>query len=98
MRVSDVTRILDRAQQGDAKAAAELLPLVYEELRRLAAHKMGQEAAGQTLQATALVHEAWLRLIGDGQPHWQGRGHFFAAAAEAMRRLLAEALGVSSKT
>jgi len=88
--VSDVTHILDRAQQGDAKAAAELLPLVYEELRRLAAHKMAQEAAGQTLQATALVHEAWLRLIGDGQPRWQGRGHFFAAAAEAMRRILVE--------
>ena len=88
--MSDVTHILDRAQQGDAKAAAELLPLVYEELRRLAAHKMAQEAAGQTLQATALVHEAWLRLIGDGQPHWQGRGHFFAAAAEAMRRILVE--------
>ena len=88
--MSDVTRILDRAQQGDAKAAAELLPLVYEELRRLAAHKMAQEAAGQTLQATALVHEAWLRLVGDGQPRWQGRGHFFAAAAEAMRRILVE--------
>ena len=88
--MSDVTHILDRAQQGDAKAAAELLPLVYEELRRLAAHKMAQEAAGQTLQATALVHEAWLRLIGDGQPRWQGRGHFFAAAAEAMRRILVE--------
>jgi RNA polymerase sigma factor (TIGR02999 family) len=88
--VSDVTRILDRARQGDAKAAAELLPLVYEELRRLAAHKMAQEAAGQTLQATALVHEAWLRLVGDGQPRWQGRGHFFAAAAEAMRRILVE--------
>ena len=88
--MSDVTRILDRAQQGDSKAAAELLPLVYEELRRLATHKMGQEAAGQTLQATALVHEAWLRLIGDGQPRWEGRGHFFAAAAEAMRRILVE--------
>ena len=88
--MSDVTRILDRAQQGDSKAAAELLPLVYEELRRLAAHKMGHEAAGQTLQATALVHEAWLRLIGDGQPRWEGRGHFFAAAAEAMRRILVE--------
>ncbi|HEX9256352.1 MAG TPA: ECF-type sigma factor [Candidatus Angelobacter sp.] len=88
--MSDVTHILDRAQPGDEKAAAELLPLVYEELRRLAAHKMAQEAAGQTLQATALVHEAWLRLIGDGQPRWQGRGHFFAAAAEAMRRILVE--------
>jgi len=87
-RVSDVTRILDRVQHGDAKAADELLPLVYEELRRLAAHKMANEAAGQTLQPTALVHEAWLRLGGDDQPAWQNRAHFFAAAAEAMRRIL----------
>jgi len=86
--VSDVTRILDRVQHGDAKAADELLPLVYEELRRLAAHKMANEAAGQTLQPTALVHEAWLRLGGDDQPAWQNRAHFFAAAAEAMRRIL----------
>jgi RNA polymerase sigma factor (TIGR02999 family) len=88
--VSDVTHILERVEQGDGKAAEELLPLVYEELRKLAAHKMAQEVAGQTLQATALVHEAWLRLVGDGHPRWQGRGHFFAAAAEAMRRILVE--------
>jgi RNA polymerase sigma factor (TIGR02999 family) len=86
--VSDLTRILDRAQQGDARAADELLPLVYEELRKLAAHKMAGEVPGQTLQPTALVHEAWLRLGGDAQPNWQNRGHFFAAAAEAMRRIL----------
>src|SRR5213076_2434532 len=88
--MSDVTRILDRVQHGDAKAADELLPLVYEELRRLAAHKMANEAAGQTLQPTALVHEAWLCLGGDDQPAWQNRAHFFAAAAEAMRRILVE--------
>src|SRR6266487_3232997 len=87
-RVSDVTRILEAAQQGDPTAADQLLPLVYEELRRLAAHKMANEAAGQTLQPTALVHEAWLRLGGDDQPTWQNRIHFFAAAAEAMRRIL----------
>jgi RNA polymerase sigma factor (TIGR02999 family) len=89
--VSDVTRILDRVQQGDPKAAEELLPLVYEELRKLAAQKMANEAAGQTLQPTALVHEAWLRLGDDpaGQ-HWDNRGHFFSAAAEAMRRILIE--------
>jgi len=86
--VSDVTRILDRVQQGEAKAAEELLPLVYEELRRLAAHRMASEAPGQTLQPTALVHEAWLRLGGDAQPSWQNRAHFFGAAAEAMRRIL----------
>jgi RNA polymerase sigma factor (TIGR02999 family) len=85
--VSNVTRILDRAQQGDPNAAAELLPLVYDELRKLAAQKMAHEAAGQTLQPTALVHEAWLRLAGS-QQQWSGRGHFFAAAAEAMRRIL----------
>ncbi len=88
--MSDLTCILDRVQQGDAKAAEQLLPLVYEELRKLAAHKMAQEAPGQTLQTTALVHEAWLRLGGDGQPAWQNRAHFFAAAAEAMRRILVE--------
>ena len=88
--MSDVTRILDRARQGDAKAGEELLPLVYEELRKLAAHKMAQEAPGQTLQPTALVHEAWLRLGADAQPPWQNRAHFFAAAAEAMRRILVE--------
>ena len=86
--MSEVTRILDAIQQGDPKAAEELLPLVYEELRRLAAHKMAHEAPGQTLQPTALVHEAWLRLVGDGDPGWQNRAHFFSAAAEAMRRIL----------
>lgn len=88
--MSDVTRILDRLQQGDPKGAAELLPLVYEELRKLAAHKMAQQTPGQTLQATALVHEAWLRLIGDDPVRWNSRGHFFSAAAEAMRRILVE--------
>ena len=90
--VSDVTRILDRVQQGEAKASEELLPLVYEELRRLAAVRMAQLPPGQTLQPTALVHEAWLRLVGesDPAPHWNSRGHFFAAAAEAMRRILVE--------
>ena len=88
--MSDFTRILDRAQGGDPKAANELLPLVYEELRKLAAHRMACEAPGQTLQPTALVHEAWLRLIrADGQ-QFENRGHFFAAAAEAMRRILVE--------
>src|SRR5437867_2110961 len=88
--VSGVTRILDRVQQGDAKAADELLPLVYDELRKLAAHKMANEAPGQTLQPTALVHEAWLRLGGVAQPTWQNRAHFLGAAAEAMRRILVE--------
>lgn len=86
--MSDVTRILDAAQQGHSKAAEELLPLVYAELRRLAAVKMAQESPGQTLQPTALVHEAWLRLGGDSQPAWQNRAHFFGAAGEAMRRIL----------
>jgi RNA polymerase sigma factor (TIGR02999 family) len=86
--VSDVTRILEAAQQGDPTAADQLLPLVYEELRRLAAHKMATEAAGHTLQPTALVHEAWLRLVGNQNQKWEGRAHFFAAAAEAMRRIL----------
>lgn len=86
--MSDVTHILDRVQHGDAKASEELLPLVYEELRRLAAHKMANEAAGQTLQPTALVHEAWLKLVKPGPQHWNSRGHFFCAAAEAMRRIL----------
>ena len=90
--MSDVTRILAAIQSGDAAAAGQLLPLVYEELRRLAAQRLSQEKAGQTLQATALVHEAYLRLVGGGQAdHWNGRGHFFAAAAEAMRRILVEA-------
>ena len=88
--MSDVTRILQSIEQGDPQAAAELLPLVYEELRRLAAHKMAHEAPGQTLQPTALVHEAWLRLGGDAQPAWKNRAHFFGAAAEAMRRILVE--------
>jgi len=86
--MSDVTRLLDRVEKGDATAAGELLPLVYSELRRLAAHKMRGEAAGHTLQATALVHEAWLKLVGGGREHWANRGHFFLAAAEAMRRIL----------
>ena len=88
--MSQVTHILERAQQGDRKAAEELLPLVYDELRRLAAARMAQEQAGQTLQPTALVHEAWLRLTGGEQAAFDGRGHFFAAAAEAMRRILIE--------
>jgi RNA polymerase sigma factor (TIGR02999 family) len=87
-RVTEITQVLKRAGQGDPSAADELLPLVYEELRKLAAQKMTREAPGQTLQATALVHEAWLRLGGDQQPEWQNRAHFFAAAAEAMRRIL----------
>lgn len=86
--MNDVTQILDRVQQGDATAANELLPLVYQELRKLAAHKMANEAPGHTLQATALVHEAWLRLVGSEQQTWQNRAHFFGAAAEAMRRIL----------
>ena len=86
--MTDFTQILEAAQQGDPKAAAELLPLVYEELRHLAAAKMAREQPGQTLQPTALVHEAWLRLAGSSQQHWQNRAHFFAAAAEAMRRIL----------
>jgi len=90
--MSDVTHMLDRAQAGDPKAAEELLPLVYEELRKLAAYKMANEAAGHTLQPTALVHEAWLRIAGSGQQHWNSRGHFFAAAAEAMRRILIDAV------
>jgi len=88
--MNDVTHILDRIQHGDPKAAEELLPLVYEELRRLAAHRMANEAPGQTLQPTALVHEAWLRLTGEANPAFDGCGHFFAAAAEAMRRILIE--------
>lgn len=88
--MSDVTRILQAAQQGDSSAAEQLLPVVYDELRRLAAHKMANESAGQTLQATALVHEAWLRLVGNENQKWDGRAHFFGAAAEAMRRILIE--------
>ena len=86
--MNDVTQILAAMQQGDPTAGNELLPLVYQELRRLAAHKMANEAPGQTLQPTALVHEAWLRLVGSGQQTWQNRAHFFGAAAEAMRRIL----------
>src|SRR5436190_23697567 len=85
--VSDATRILDALLQGDPKAADELLPLVYDELRKLAASKIANEAAGNTLQPTALVHEAWLRLVGNENPVFAGRAHFFAAAAEAMRRI-----------
>src|SRR5256885_14872720 len=88
--MSDVTRILEAIQHGDGRAADELLPLVYEELRKLAAHKMANEMPGQTLQPTALVHDAWLRLTGGARQDWNGRGHFFAAAAEAMRRILVE--------
>ena len=86
--MSELAVILQRIDAGDPGAANQLLPLVYEELRKLASQKMGRESPGQTLQATALVHEAWLRLGGDDQPEWQNRAHFFAAAAEAMRRIL----------
>ena len=89
--MSDVTQILTAIEQGDPKAAEQLLPLVYDELRKLAAQKLLQEEAGQTLQPTALVHEAYLRLVGAGNgSRWDSRGHFFAAAAEAMRRILVE--------
>jgi RNA polymerase sigma factor (TIGR02999 family) len=89
--MSEVTRILDAIGQGDAHAAEQLLPLVYNELRKLAAQRLAQEKPGQTLQATALVHEAYLRLVDvDKSQHWNSRGHFFAAAAEAMRRILVE--------
>ena len=89
--MTDVTRILFDIEQGDPKAAEQLLPLVYDELRKLAAQKLAHEKPGQTLQATALVHEAYLRLVGNGEErHWDGRRHFFAAAAEAMRRILVE--------
>jgi RNA polymerase sigma factor (TIGR02999 family) len=88
--MSDVTRILQAIDQGDPQAAAQLLPLVYEELRKLAAQRLAQEKPGQTLQATALVHEAYLRLVGGEELAWDSRGHFFAAAAEAMRRILVD--------
>src|SRR6187401_2642254 len=89
--MSDVTVILNRIEQGDPQAAEELLPLVYEELRKLAAVRMANESAGHTLQPTALVHEAWLRLAGnEAQAQFANRAHFFAAAAEAMRRILIE--------
>jgi RNA polymerase sigma factor (TIGR02999 family) len=86
--VHEVTLILNRAGTGDPQAAEQLLPLVYNELRKLAASKLAREPSGHTLQATALVHEAWLRLGGEAQPRWENRAHFFAAAAEAMRRIL----------
>ena len=88
--MSDVTQILTAIEQGDAKAADKLLPLVYEELRRLAARKMSRESPGQTLQATALVHEAYIRLVGSESQNWRSRTHFFSAAAEAMRRILVD--------
>jgi RNA polymerase sigma factor (TIGR02999 family) len=88
--VSEVTHILHSLEHGDSSAAERLLPLVYEELRKLAAQKMANEASGHTLQATALVHEAWLRLVDGESRNWNGRGHFFGAAAEAMRRILIE--------
>lgn len=90
--MSDATQLINAAAAGDLRAAADLLPLVYTELRKLAAARLANEKAGQTLQPTALVHEAYLRLVGGEQPRdWNGRGHFFAAAAEAMRRILVEA-------
>jgi RNA polymerase sigma factor (TIGR02999 family) len=88
--MNDITQVLQAVNRGDRGASEELLPLVYEELRRVAAARMAQEAAGQTLQPTALVHEAWLRLVGEGERTWQNRAHFFGAAAEAMRRILIE--------
>jgi RNA polymerase sigma factor (TIGR02999 family) len=89
--MSEVTALLDALPPGDAASAAQLLPLVYDDLRRLAAHRLAHEAPGQTLEPTALVHEAYLRLMGDrAEAHWDSRGHFFAAAAEAMRRILVE--------
>lgn len=88
--MTDVTRILHAIEQGDVKATDELFPLVYEELRLLAAQKMNQEKTGQTLQATALVHEAYIRLVKGGDQDWHNRGHFFSAAAEAMRRILVD--------
>jgi RNA polymerase sigma factor (TIGR02999 family) len=89
--MSEVTRILSAIEQGDPRAAEKLLPLVYDELRKLAAQRLAKEAPGQTLQATALVHEAYLRLVGESdEQHWNSRGHFFAAAAEAMRRILVD--------
>jgi RNA polymerase sigma factor (TIGR02999 family) len=89
--MSEVTRILSAVERGDLQAASQLLPLVYDELRKLAAHRLAHQAPGQTLQPTALVHEAYLRLVGDlDESDWDSRGHFFAAAAEAMRRILVE--------
>jgi RNA polymerase sigma factor (TIGR02999 family) len=89
--MTDVTRILEAIGQGDPQAASQLLPLVYDELRKLAAHRLAHQTPGQTLQPTALVHEAYLRLVGDPEGHdWDSRGHFFAAAAEAMRHILVD--------
>jgi RNA polymerase sigma factor (TIGR02999 family) len=88
--MTNVTGILSAIEEGDPKAPEQLLPLVYDELRKLAAQRLAHESPGQTLQATALVHEAYLRLLGSETPSWNGRGHFFAAAAEAMRRILIE--------
>jgi RNA polymerase sigma factor (TIGR02999 family) len=88
--MSDVTRILEAVERGESQAADKLLPVVYAELRRLASHKMAQENPGQTLQPTALVHEAWLKLVGQENRRWEDRNHFFAAAAEAMRRILTD--------
>jgi RNA polymerase sigma factor (TIGR02999 family) len=88
--MSEVTHLLSAIEAGDPHGAEQLLPLVYDELRKLAAHKLAQERPGQTLQATALVHEAYLRLVGDADAHWNSRGHFISAAAEAMRRILVE--------
>src|SRR5215831_1051619 len=89
-KINDVTRILEGIHRGESHAAEQLLPLVYAELRRLAAHKMASENPGQTLQPTALVHEAWLKLVGQQNRQWQNRNHFFAAAAEAMRQILTD--------
>ena len=88
--MSDLTLMLAAVSRGERQASADLLPLVYEELRKLAAARLARELAGQTLQPTALVHEAWLRLVGDGERNWENRAHFFGAAAEAMRRILIE--------
>ena len=88
--MNDLTQMLQAIRRGDGRASDELLPLVYNELRQLASARMAQEAGGQTLQATALVHEAWLRMVGAGDRTWQNRAHFFGAAAEAMRRILVE--------
>lgn len=88
--MSDITLMLEAISAGDSRASGQLLPLVYDELRRLAAARMSREAAGHTLQPTALVHEAWLRLVGGGEQPWRNRAHFFGAAAEAMRRILIE--------
>ena len=87
---NEITQVFQAIKRGEGRASEELLPLVYDELRRLAMARMAQEAVGQTLQATALVHEAWLRMVGDGDRTWQNRAHFFGSAAEAMRRILVE--------